>query len=54
MAVKQIFDSFIPSESVISMEAKEGGRKKKKRERAVTSMVSHRVRRKMGEVEEKS
>lgn len=42
MAVKQIFDSFIPSESVISNKS-EGRRKEKKKRRAVTSVVSHRA-----------
>lgn len=41
MAVKQIFDSFIPSESVISKGSKR--RRKKKKRKAVTSVVSHRA-----------
>lgn len=42
MAVKQIFDSFFPSESVISNGSK-GRRKGKKKTRAITSVVSHRA-----------
>lgn len=40
MAVKQIFNSFIPSEFVISKRSK---RRRKKNKKAVTSIVSHRA-----------
>lgn len=43
MAVKQIFDSFIPSESIISKGSKRR-RKKETKRKAVTSVVSQRAK----------